>query len=485
MNKKQKEVLQSCLDIESRTLKGLKQTYKQALRDCNQKIRELSSRTDMENLQSVIYQKQYQEALKGQLEGVMANLQSGAYAKISDYLAQCYQNGFVGTMYDLAGQGIPLIIPVDKNAIAKAIQLKSKLSKSLYDRLGEDVGALKKSVSSELSRGIAAGLTWNEVAGNMSRSFKHTPFNRAYNNSVRIARTEGHRVQVQSTMDAQRKAKSKGADMVKQWDATLDSATRDAHRELDGKIAEIDDDFKWSGGSVSAPGMFGDPAQDCNCRCALLSRARWALDDDELKTLQDRATYFGIDKSEDFEDYKKKYLGISKEDVEKYYGGIPKTWKTMEPDDEAAKNANPNYKFYLYNEYAKNCPNCAVAYEMRKRGYDVVAKPYTKRGSHYLNANPWAAWENADVKNVSSYNELLEIAKNSSDGTRFGICYLRNDNIGHVIVGEANNGNLKLYDAQSGKGLGALDFDAVHDVKLWKTNDLKPSDRGITACEGR
>lgn len=318
MNKKQKEALQSCLDIESRTLKGLKQTYKQALRDCNQKIRELSSRTDMENLQSVIYQKQYQEALKGQLEGVMANLQSGAYAKISDYLAQCYQNGFVGTMYDLAGQGIPLIIPVDKNAIAKAIQLKSKLSKSLYDRLGEDVGALKKSVSSELSRGIAAGLTWNEVAGNMSRSFKHTPFNRAYNNSVRIARTEGHRVQVQSTMDAQRKAKSKGADMVKQWDATLDSATRDAHRELDGKIAEIDDDFKWSGGSVSAPGMFGDPAQDCNCRCALLSRARWALDDDELKTLQDRATYFGIDKSEDFEDYKNKYLGISDEDVEKY-----------------------------------------------------------------------------------------------------------------------------------------------------------------------
>lgn len=310
MNKKQKEVLQSCLDIESRTLKGLKQTYKQALRDCNQKIRELSSRTDMENLQSVIYQKQYQEALKRQLEGVMANLQSGAYAKISDYLAQCYQNGFVGTMYYLAGQGIPLIIPVDKNAIAKAIQLKSKLSKSLYDRLGEDVGALKKSVSSELSRGIAAGLTWNEVAGNMSRSFKHTPFNRAYNNSVRIARTEGHRVQVQSTMDAQRKAKSKGADMVKQWDATLDSATRDAHRELDGKIAEIDDDFKWSGGSVSAPGMFGDPAQDCNCRCALLSRARWALDDDELKTLQDRATYFGIDKSEDFEDYKKKYLNI-------------------------------------------------------------------------------------------------------------------------------------------------------------------------------
>ena len=27
------------------------------------------------------------------------------------------------------------------------------------------------------------------------------------------------------------------------------------------------------------PGGFGDPAEDCNCRCALLQRARWALGD--------------------------------------------------------------------------------------------------------------------------------------------------------------------------------------------------------------
>lgn len=344
MNKKQKEVTQAQLNAEKKTIRELKQVYRQAWKDCDAKIRELSTRSDMENLQSIIYQKQYQEALKGQLEGVMANLQSNSYAKVSDYLTQCYQNGYVGTMYDLAGQGIPLVIPIDPKAVSRAVQLDSKISKSLYTKMGEDVNSLKTSIRAELSRGIANGSTWNEIAGKISKSFNITPFSKAYNSSVRIARTEGHRVQVQSTMDAQRKAKSKGADMVKQWDATLDSATRDAHRELDGKIAEIDDDFKWSGGSVSAPGMFGDPAQDCNCRCALLSRARWALDDDELKTLQDRATYFGIDKSEDFEDYKNKYLGISDEDVEKHYD------KTLE------KSSDDNIIKLGINLFDKNDP---------------------------------------------------------------------------------------------------------------------------------
>ena len=31
------------------------------------------------------------------------------------------------------------------------------------------------------------------------------------------------------------------------------------------------------------PGDFGDPAEDCNCRCALLQRARWALGNDYTK----------------------------------------------------------------------------------------------------------------------------------------------------------------------------------------------------------
>lgn len=98
--------------------------------------------------------------------------------------------------------------------------------------------------------------------------------------------------------------------------STLDGNTRDLHRLLDGQIRDVNELFEVANLKVEAPGMFGDPAEDCNCRCCLLQRARWALDDDELQRLKDRAAYFDLDKSDEFEKYQRKYLGITQEDID-------------------------------------------------------------------------------------------------------------------------------------------------------------------------
>ena len=45
------------------------------------------------------------------------------------------------------------------------------------------------------------------------------------------------------------------------------------------------------------PSNFGIPNLDINCRCAVFQRARWALDQDELETLKERAKYYGLNKS--------------------------------------------------------------------------------------------------------------------------------------------------------------------------------------------
>lgn len=304
-------MLQAHLNNEKRTLSELKQVYTQALKDCEKRIKELSMRTDMDNIQSIVYQKQYQQAIKGQLEGVLEQLHSNEFATVSDFLARSYQDGFTGAMYDISSQGIPLIIPLDQEQIVKAIQTDTKLSTTLYNRLGEDINKLKTSIRAEVSRGIANGSTWNEVADKIALSFKNTPFNAAYNNAVRIARTEGHRIQIQAADDAQHKAKDNGADIVKQWDASLDGRTRKTHRKLDGQIRELDEPFEMDGKKAMRPADFGDPAEDVNCRCALLQRARWALDESELNVLKSRAEYYGLDKTDSFEEYKKKYLKAS------------------------------------------------------------------------------------------------------------------------------------------------------------------------------
>lgn len=311
MNKAQKAVIQSQLNDEKHTIELLKRVYDQARKDCENKIMELSSRTDLENLQSIIYQKQYQEALKKQFEGILDNLQSEEFTSIADYLQKSYHDGYVGVMYDLTKQGIPLIIPINQEQVVKALQTDSKLSKGLYARLGEDVNYLKRSIRAELSRGIANGSTWNEIAGKIAKGM-NSPFNTSINNAIRIARTEGHRVQQSAALDAQYRAKEKGADIVKQWDSTLDNRTRPHHRQLDGQIRELEEDFEVDGLKAQAPGHFGKPKEDCNCRCCLLQRARWALDEDELNELKERAAYFGLDKTKDFEEFKQKYLKLHK-----------------------------------------------------------------------------------------------------------------------------------------------------------------------------
>lgn len=300
---------QAHIDEEKKVIKLLQIVYNQAKKDCEQKIRELSGRTDLENLQSIVYQKQYQEALKKQLEGVLDNLQGKQFTSIADYLQTCYTNGFVGNMYDLHNQGIPLIIPIRQDEVVKALETDTKLSQGLYKRLGEDVSYLKRSVRAELSRGISTGSSWNEMALRVARGM-NTPFDKAYNNAIRIARTEGHRIQNESALNAQHDAKEKGADIVKQWDATLDGRTRPEHREADGQLRELDEPFDVGGEKMEAPGVGGSARNVCNCRCCLLQRAKWALDEDELKALQERAAYFGLDKTKDFDDFKQKYLQL-------------------------------------------------------------------------------------------------------------------------------------------------------------------------------
>lgn len=304
MNKWEKEVQASLLKDEKEVIKALKKCYEAALEECNHKIADFMLRIQTgDNVQAAIYQKQYQEALKGQIEAALQKLHTENFTTIQDYLNSCYENGYMGALYNIQNQGIPLIMPIDQEQMIKAITTNSKISEGLYKRLGIDTKQLKKIIIGQVSRGISTGSSWQEIARNIRNSSGVS-----FNNAVRIARTEGHRIQQESALDACVNAKSMGADVVKQWDSTMDSRTRESHARLDGQIRELDEDFEIDGKKASAPGHFGDPSEDCNCRCCILQRARWALDESELRTLQERAAYFGIDKAKDFEDYKKKYV---------------------------------------------------------------------------------------------------------------------------------------------------------------------------------
>ena len=296
MNKRQKQVQQSLLKSELEVIEELEKSYQKAIDDINRVITSLLARKDTENLQAIIYQVKYQNALKKELEAFLNVLHTRNYTLIDDYLQNCYINGHIGTLFDLQGQGIPLLLPLDQEQMISAITLNSKLSHPLYNTLGFNIEFLKTSVRQEISRGIAQALSFQEIA----RNIKNTT-NVDYNKSLRIAKTEGHRIQCESAYNVQVRAKRKGANIVKQWDSTLDGRTRDSHRVLDGEIVEVYE--KFSNGLLYPGDSNGIASEVVNCRCALLQRAKWALSDEEFTKMNGKTNE--LQHFESVDDYNK------------------------------------------------------------------------------------------------------------------------------------------------------------------------------------
>lgn len=305
LTKAEREVLRERLKSEKAVLKALEKQYETALEEIDDKIASLLGRGDAD-MPHVIHQVQYQRLIKAQVKAALDRLHAGEYETIDKYLRDSYTDGFVGTLYNLHRQDVPVIVPIEQEAAIKAVTIDSKLKEPLYESLGVDVTKLKKTISAEITRGIAAGYSYGEMAQGIALMTK-APLSRART----IVRTEAGRVQEQANFDAANKAKAAGADVVKQWSAVLDGKTRDTHRELDHQIREMDKPFETHGKKAMYPHDFGDPAEDCNCRCTLLTRARAALGKDELAVMQKRAEFFGLDKTESFAEFKKKYLKAS------------------------------------------------------------------------------------------------------------------------------------------------------------------------------
>lgn len=320
MKYREKIVQIEFLDDEERVIRRLQAVYNQSLKDITQKANALQKEIykiqdkynsiedeqERETLKSMerskVYQKQYQDALKTQVRGILDKMHQKEFKTVNEYLNECYNKAFTGNMYVLHGEGIPLIVPIDQEKVARAVQINSKISKGLYSRLGEDVDLLKRKITAQISRGVATGMSYSQMAQQLAGYTKT-----GYNNAVRITRTEGHRIQQESTMDACYAARERGADVVKQWDATMDANTRESHQMVDGEVRALDE--KFSNGLMYPGDPSGSAAEVINCRCVLLQRAKWALDQKELDRLKERASFYGLDKRKSFDEFNKKYIG--------------------------------------------------------------------------------------------------------------------------------------------------------------------------------
>ena len=315
MKKYQAEVERQMLENEQEVIDKIKKTYEQALKDVDAKLKKLYDDIDKlvkeqpENeslIRSKIYQKNYQEQIRKQITSNLDALKDSSVKNIEDYMAKMYEDGYLSTFYELQKEGVAVTAPINQELLVEAVTFNTAdipLSKRVYD----NVELAKKRVLGEVTRGISSAMSVHEIARNIENVMKVS-----MKKANILAQNEGARVRLKATMDGAYVARSKGADVVKQWDATLDSKTRPVHRELDQQVAELDEPFKYSGGEVMQPKEFGIAALDINCRCALLILPRWDVQDTYKR--RDNISK-NLVEAKNYADWKKKYYNeIEKSD---------------------------------------------------------------------------------------------------------------------------------------------------------------------------
>jgi hypothetical protein len=164
------------------------------------------------------------------------------------------------------------------------------------------------------------------------------------------------------------------------------------------------------------------------------------------------------------------------------YNGAPKSWKMLTNDKlkENLSSINPNYIFGT--GYKSNCVNCVMAYELRQRGYDVVAKSVEEcnvsRKVHEL-------WYGITEYTACSFKEVIDSIDIDINSRYFlGVKYPKGH--GHALVMVILNKTITVVDAQIGKSYKSDELNQTSNIRFsfFRIDNLEISQTGYNACKG-
>jgi SPP1 gp7 family putative phage head morphogenesis protein len=131
---------------------------------------------------------------------------------------------------------------------------------------------------------------------------------------------------------------------------------------------------------------------------------------------------------------------------------------------DAVTGANPNYK--PRTPYSVNCQRCVQAYEFRRRGYDVIAKPkpstnniITWGSECFIQPGAYQySWQAFTLNQTEA--AVKKTLANAPDGSRFAIYVKWQRKYGgsaHVFIAEKTGGVVRYLDPQVAS-MGASDY---------------------------
>ena len=238
------------------TLKQLKKEIKGYVD--NYEMLSFSKRLEVEN----------QLNMARRIDEIVSNLAGSTAQTVNSYVRDELQQGYMGVWYALEGaENIQLDFGMLPERYIQQLVAKKVDGKTFSKRLYSNRDDLADRVTTSLLGGAVRGDGYAKIAKQVGELTEAN-----YKQALRIARTEGGRVQSTAKQRAYEEAKNKGVRIKKKWLSTLDKKTRHTHQSLDGQTVEIEEEFvSDSGAKAMGPRMFQEASETINCRCTTIT----------------------------------------------------------------------------------------------------------------------------------------------------------------------------------------------------------------------
>ena len=156
------------------------------------------------------------------------------------------------------------------------------------------------------------------------------------------------------------------------------------------------------------------------------------------------------------------------------YNGVPNAWMKTK-----GQKIDPNIKVINPNFSNENCASGVVAYEMRQRGLNIVAKD---KGILELMQEPWKAWENVEPIEGLSKHDIIELIKAEHGNCRYELAFEHKYGA-HCVVVEKYDKTISIVDPQTGDRYNANEYKVeMNNILFWKISDAEVSKDGVRGC---
>ena len=203
-------------------------------------------------------------ALMEQLAEDLKNADLIAYSVINGHIPEVYAVNSNWSMFSISKQlNMNLAFSlIDEQTIERLLRDKPDLLPKTNLNIPKDMQWNKQHLSSAITQSILQGETIDETA---KRLASVTDMN--MNAAVRNATTMTTSAQNGGRVDSYYRAIDMGIKLKHRWLATLDGHTRLTHRQCDGTVVEVGEEFP--NGLLFPGDPNGEPSEVYNCRCVI------------------------------------------------------------------------------------------------------------------------------------------------------------------------------------------------------------------------